>query len=360
MSDVKINGVPGAASMTASTDRPLLEVQGISKSFAVRGGRRRSSGHLRAVDDVTLSIPKGTTMGLVGESGSGKSTFARLVTRLIEPSSGTVKLDGLELTNLSSSELRRVRRRMQFVFQDPYSSMDPRSNLLDSVGEPLRTHEKLRGRELRDRVIEAASHVGITASQLGRLPREISGGQLQRLAIARALSVNPDLVIFDEAVSSLDVSTQAQVINLILKLQREAGATYLFIAHDLAVVRCVSDSIAVMYVGRVVEMGDAGAVYSSPKHPYTAALLSSVPVPDPRRRSAPGRILLEGDVPNPLDLPKGCRFNTRCPHAMDVCRSVDPPAFTAADGVTVHCHLHTEGPRLQGESVLRLRAGSPA
>jgi oligopeptide transport system ATP-binding protein len=275
---------------------------------------------------------------------------------LVDPTTGTVTLDGIDLTQLKHRELRRVRRRMQFVFQDPYSSMDPRSTVLDSVGEPLRTHDRLRGSQLRDRVVELAARVGITRAQLDLYPRELSGGQLQRLCIARAISVHPQLLVCDEAVSSLDVSTRAQVINLLRRLQDEFEMTYLFIAHDLAVVRTMSTSIAVMYVGRLIETGPADVVYSEPKHPYTESLLSAVPVPDPNARAYRDRIILSGDAPNPLNPPSGCRFHTRCPYVMDLCREVDPPAYEAGDGTTVHCHLHTAGPQLHGESVLHLRA----
>jgi oligopeptide/dipeptide ABC transporter ATP-binding protein len=330
----------------------LLDARHLSKVFSIHGSRKG----LRAVDDVSISIDRGTTLGLVGESGSGKSTLARLATRLVDPTTGTVTLDGIDLTQLKHRELRRVRRRMQFVFQDPYSSMDPRSTVLDSVGEPLRTHDRLKGSQLRDRVVELAARVGITRPQLDLYPRELSGGQLQRLCIARAISVHPQLLVCDEAVSSLDVSTRAQVINLLRRLQDEFEMTYLFIAHDLAVVRTMSTSIAVMYVGRLIETGPADVVYSEPKHPYTESLLSAVPVPDPNARAYRDRIILSGDAPNPLNPPSGCRFHTRCPYVMDLCREVDPPAYEAGDGTTVHCHLHTAGPQLHGESVLHLRA----
>jgi oligopeptide transport system ATP-binding protein len=330
----------------------LLEVRGLTKHFPVRSGvLRRTVGHVRAVDGIDLDLDRGQTLGLVGESGSGKSTTARLVTRLIEPTDGEVRFDGTDVLGLNGGELRAMRRRVQMVFQDPYASLSPRLTVARIVGEPLQVHHLASGADLTARVVDLLDAVGIDAGALDRYPHEFSGGQRQRLAVARALAVEPDLVVCDEPVSALDVSIQSQVVNLLADLQAERDLAYLFISHDLSVVRHISDRIAVMYLGRVVEEGPAGAVHDQPRHPYTEALVSAVPVPNPVQQRARRRIVLQGDVPSPLDPPAGCHFHPRCPHAMDVCRSVDPPAFTLPDGGRVHCHLHTEGPRLAGAPV---------
>jgi oligopeptide/dipeptide ABC transporter ATP-binding protein len=335
----------------------LLDVRGLTKWFPVRSGvLRRTVGHVRAVDGVDLTVDRGQTLGLVGESGSGKSTTARLITRLIEPTEGEVVFDGTDLLGLRASELRSARRRIQIVFQDPYASLSPRLTVAQIVGEPLTVHRLASGADLTARVVDLLDAVGLDDSCLDRYPHEFSGGQRQRLAIARALALEPDLLVCDEPVSALDVSIQSQVVNLLADLQEERGLAYLFISHDLSVVRHVSDRVAVMYLGRVVEEGPAGAVHDTPTHPYTEALVSAVPVPNPTRQRARRRIVLEGDVPSPLDPPSGCRFHPRCPHAMDVCRDVDPPAFDLPDGGRVHCHLHTEGPRLAGAPIRDLDA----
>jgi peptide/nickel transport system ATP-binding protein len=336
---------------------PLLVVKGLSKEFPLRSGLlQRVSGSVKAVDVVDFVVHPGTTLGLVGESGSGKSTLARLVTRLIEPTAGTVELDGTDITALRGPKLRRERPGMQMVFQDPYSSLDPRQNILEIVGEPLRIHTGLTRSERQERVVELLTQVGIGRHVLGRQPHEFSGGQRQRLAIARALALEPGLLVCDEPVSALDVSTQSQVINLLSDLQDRLGLAYLFIAHDLSVVRHLSDRIAVMYLGKIVEEGDANEVYVRPTHPYTAALLSAIPVPDPRRERTLPRIVLRGEVDTGQSNESGCRFRQRCPFAMDICASVDPEPFTTPNGTVVRCHLHTEGPRLAGESVAGLAA----
>ena len=338
------------------TTETLLSVRGLEKHFPVRSGvLRRVIGHVRAVDGVDLEIQAGQTLGLVGESGSGKSTTARLVTRLIEPTRGQVVFAGADLASLSGAELRTARRRVQMVFQDPYASLSPRFTVAQIVSEPLQVH-KLEGDDLTTRVVELLDQVGLDASVVDRYPHEFSGGQRQRIAVARALALRPDLVVCDEPVSALDVSVQSQVINLLADLQAEQGLAYLFISHDLSVVRHVSDRIAVMYLGRVVEEGPAAAVHDAPTHPYTEALVSAVPVPNPTRQRARRRIVLQGDVPSPLHPPAGCHFHPRCPHVLDICRTVDPPAFTLPDGGRVHCHLHTEGPRLAGAPVRALEA----
>jgi peptide/nickel transport system ATP-binding protein len=343
-------------SPAASLGEPLLVVKNLSKQFPLRNGLlQRVTGSVNAVDGVDLAIAPGTTLGLVGESGSGKSTLARLVTRLIEPSSGHVELDGTDITALRGPKLRRERQEMQMVFQDPYSSLDPRQSILEVVGEPLRIHTQLDRAARQQRVIELLDQVGIGPHVLGRQPHEFSGGQRQRIAIARALALEPGLLVCDEPVSALDVSTQSQVINLLSELQDRLGLAYLFIAHDLSVVRHLSDRIAVMYLGKIIEEGDANEVYVRPTHPYTAALLSAIPVPDPGRERARSRIVLTGEVEMGQGATTGCRFRQRCPFAMEICASVDPEPFVTPSGTTVRCHLHTDGPRLAGATVTDLQ-----
>jgi oligopeptide/dipeptide ABC transporter ATP-binding protein len=353
--------VLGAAHAAASTatayqpkaaTEPLLDARGLVKHFPIDGGLlRRARGRLRAVDGVYFAITPGETLGLVGESGSGKSTVARLVLGLLPATAGTVMMDGEDVLQLKGAALRRARRHMQIVFQDPYTSLDPRATIGDSVGEPLEIHEHLKGRERDQKVAELLGLVGLGGHVLRRYPHEFSGGQRQRIAVARALALNPRLLVCDEPVSSLDVSTQSQVINLLSDLQGSLGLTYLFIAHDLSVVRHISDRIAVMYLGRIVEVGPAEEVARRPRHPYTEALVSAIPVPDPQVQRTRKRIVLQGDIPSPAAPPPGCRFHTRCAYAMDVCRVEDPPAYEAGGGITVHCHLHTSGPTLAGAPV---------
>ena len=345
--------------LSPSTADTLVEARGLTKHFPIRKGiLRRIHAYARAVDGVSFEIVPGQTLGLVGESGSGKSTLGRCVLRLLKIDDGELRIAGQDITKVSRRQLRVVRRNAQMIFQDPYSSFDPRSTVGSSITEPLRAHEHMNRRERDDRAAELVSLVGLGRPHLERYPYQFSGGQLQRLAIARALAINPQLVVCDEPVSSLDVSTQAQVINLMRRLQDELGVAYLFIAHDLSVVRHVSNDIAVMYLGRIVEQGPAEAVYSTPKHPYTEALLSAVPVPDPVVQRSRQRIVLTGDVPSPVDPPAGCRFHTRCPFVMDVCGTVDLEATLTPDGTTVYCHLHTTGPTLAGATVRSLRVPS--
>lgn len=338
---------------------PLVRGEGVVKHFPIRRGiLRRVVGQVRAVDGVSLSIPPGKTLGLVGESGSGKSTLGRVLIRLIDPTAGTIVFDGQDISDLSIGKVRPLRREMQMVFQDPYSSFDPLATVGDGLLEPLNTHSGLSKSEKTALVAEMLETVRLEPDHRYRYPREFSGGQLQRIAIARALILKPKLLVLDEPVSALDVSIQADVINLLADLQPEFGLSYLFIAHDLAVVRHVSDRIAVMYLGRIVEEGPAEEVYERPKHPYTEALLSAIPVPQPKRQRSRARIVLEGDIPSPAAPPPGCRFHTRCAYAMEICRSVDPAAYKSADGTTVYCHLHTEGPLLAGETIVGLSARS--
>jgi oligopeptide/dipeptide ABC transporter ATP-binding protein len=332
---------------------PLLEGRGIVKHFPIRRGvLRRTVGHVRAVDGVDLAVAPGTTVGLVGESGSGKSTLGRVLLRLLDPTAGTITFDGRDITKVTERQMRGVRRGVQVVFQDPFSSFDPLATIADSLAEPMRNYLDLDKGARQDRVAELLHTVRLDPQHRNRYPREFSGGQLQRVAIARALALSPKLLVLDEPVSSLDVSIQADVINLLDDLQRDLGLAYLFIAHDLALVRHVSDEIAVMYLGQIVEHGPAAEVYERPKHPYTEALLSAIPVADPVVQRGRERIVLQGDVPSPAAPPPGCRFHTRCRYAFEPCRNVEPPAFVTADGTTVTCHLHTDGPELGGVTVL--------
>jgi oligopeptide/dipeptide ABC transporter ATP-binding protein len=339
----------------------ILELHEVRKTFPVdKGLFGQAARHVTAVDGVTLTLRPGRTLGLVGESGSGKSTLGRLALRLESPTGGRVVFDGQDITALRGAALRPLRRQMQVVFQDPYSSLDPMATVGSSVAEPLRTHRATGRSSREDRVAELLQMVGLQPSHGLRYPQELSGGQLQRVAIARALACHPQLLVLDEPVSALDVSTQADVINLLTDLQRDQHVAYLFIAHDLAVVRHVSHDIAVMYLGRVVEYGPAEEVYTHPRHPYTQALLSAIPMADPGVQRARERIVLHGEIPSPASPPAGCRFHTRCAHVMDICRSVDPDGFSGPAGVTAYCHLHARGPKLAGRSVVDLPMPRPS
>ncbi len=356
---------PAASPGGAGDALPLLAAEHLRVTFRVSQGPFRRSLRLRAVDDVNLTVAAGETLGLVGESGSGKSTTGRALLRLIEPDEGSsIRFEGTDITHLRQRRLRPLRRHLQMVFQDPYSSLDPSSVVADSIGEPLEVHDGVRGRERDERVAELLEHVGLRRHHLERYPYEFSGGQRQRIAIARAIALNPKLVVLDEAVSALDVSTQNQIINLLEDLRAEFDIAYLFIAHDLSVVRHISDRVAVMYLGHVVEEGPTARVYERPGHPYTEALLSAVPVPDPVTQRGRRRILLPGDLPDPTDPPPGCVFHTRCAYVMEVCRTEIPPTVPMAGGGEAACHLHTSGPRLGGASVTDLplpeRRASPA
>ena len=317
----------------------LLEVTDLVKHYAVRGGvLRRRIGTVHAVDGVSFSLSTGETLGLVGESGCGKSTVARSVLRLIEPSGGTIRLDGTDITRLGKTALRPHRRSMQIVFQDPFASLNPRMTAGDIVGEPLDVHGLATGQQKRDRVAELFEQVGLRPDQMKNYPHQFSGGQRQRICIARALSLGPKLIVCDEPVSALDVSIQAQVINLLIDLQRRHGFSYLFIAHDLAVVAHISHRVAVMYLGRIVEIAEKRELFTNPRHPYTQALLASVPVADPKaKRLAP---LIDGDVPSPINPPSGCAFHTRCRHVMDRCRVERPVLAEAGTQHQVACWLN--------------------
>ena len=333
-------------------DVPLLQIENLTVDFPV--GRKPLFGQqaqLRAVDRVSLEMTDHQTLGVVGESGSGKTTLARSIVGLNEVSGGSIRFHGEELTDVSSSRLKELRSSMQMVFQDPYSSLDPSWRVEDIVGEPLTVHERgLSKSQRRDRVLEAIRRVGLEHYHLERYPHEFSGGQRQRVAIARAIVVRPSFILFDEAVSSLDVSIRSAIINLIREIQNDLGTAYFFIAHDLALVRHISDRIAVMYLGNVVEEGPAKRVYEQPAHPYTEALLSAVT--NVHAKQIRERIVLTGEIPSPLNPPGGCRFHTRCPYVMDVCRTVEPEPHSAEGGGAAACHLHTEGPKLGGHTVL--------
>jgi peptide/nickel transport system ATP-binding protein len=327
---------------TPPSSEPLISVQGLSVEYAIGGngfwGRSRDS--LRAVEDVSFEIPRGETLGLVGESGSGKTTTGRAVLRKVPLAAGRIVFDGEDITELHGEKLRRYRKRMQLVFQDPYASLNPRKRVFEIVAEPLLVHGVVnRIRDAEPQVRDLLALVGLPPDVLFRYPHAFSGGQRQRIGIARALSLHPDFIVADEPVSALDVSIRAQVVNLLQDLQEQLGLTYLFIAHDLSVVRHISHRIAVMYAGKLVELGLPDQIYDDPKHPYTRALLSAVPVPDPAVEKTRRRIVLSGSVPNLADPPSGCRFHTRCPIAVDRCREEEPPLTQRAPGHQAACWL---------------------
>jgi len=333
-----VNGGASPASPAAQSSpaEPLLRVEGLAKHFPVRRGLfGRATASVRAVDGVSLTIARGETLGLVGESGSGKTTTGRLILRLIPPTAGRVVFDGRSVFDLAPGEMRALRRHMQIVFQDPYSSLNPRMRVGEAIAEPILVHRLATKREAPDRVASLLSRVGLSPDHAARYPHEFSGGQRQRVGIARALSLGPALLVCDEPVSALDVSVQAQILNLLTDLQRDLGLTYLFIAHDLSVVRHISDRVAVMYLGRIVEEAPTEALFVSPLHPYTKALLSAIPAPDPKTRRS--RIVLPGEPPSPSAPPSGCPFHPRCPEAIAECRSEVPVLREVGPGHRVAC-----------------------
>ena len=324
--------------MAEAAPPPVLEVEGLSKHFPVRKGLlRRTVGHVYAVDEVSFTIGAGETLGLVGESGCGKTTVGRTIMRLIEPTAGAIRLDGHDVTRLGKTEMRPFRRQIQIIFQDPFSSLNPRKRAGDIVGEPLKVHGVLAAKARRERVAELFERVGLRKAQMDNFPHQFSGGQRQRIGVARALALNPRLIIGDEPVSALDVSIQAQVINLLMDLQRELQLSYLFISHNLAVVEHIAHRVAVMYLGRIVEYTDKTTLFTRPLHPYTEALLAAVPVPDPAIKRA--KRVVQGDVPSPLKPPPGCHFHTRCPYAEARCRQEVPALREVEPGHHVACHL---------------------
>ncbi|MZQ75339.1 MAG: dipeptide ABC transporter ATP-binding protein [Peptoclostridium sp.] len=324
----------------SNESKNLLEVRGLKKYFPVKQGFLGSkTSYVQAVDDVTFSIKKGETLGLVGESGCGKSTTGRTIIRLYEPTAGQIIFDGQDISKFSQKQLLPYRKRIQMIFQDPYASLNSRMTVGDIIGEPLDIHGIAKGRERIERIHNLLETVGLSGDHANRYPHEFSGGQRQRVGIARALAVEPDFIIADEPISALDVSIQAQVVNMLEDLQERMGLTYLFIAHDLSMVKHISDRIGVMYLGKLVEIAGSDELYYKPQHPYTQALLSAVPIADPETAKKSSRIILEGDVPSPLNPPSGCRFRTRCRYAMDICKEVEPLLKDVGAGHCVACHL---------------------
>ncbi len=331
----------------------LLSVQGLVKHFPIKRGViiSKTVGQVRAVDDVSFEIRRGETLALVGESGCGKSTTGRLILKLMEPSGGSISFKGQEIAGLKPDEMRQMRRHLQIIFQDPYASLNPRMTIQDILLEPMQVHGIGTPAEREEKVRELLQVVGLLPEHARRYPHQFSGGQRQRIGIARALTVQPDLIVCDEPVSALDVSIQAQVVNLLQNLQQRFGLSYLFIAHDLAVVKHISDRVAVMYLGKLVEIADKDTLYASPRHPYTQALLSAIPRPDPHAER--DRMILAGDVPSAMKPPPGCRFHTRCPHVQERCRTEEPLLREAAPGQRVACHFFESIPQRAGVAAAR-------
>jgi len=332
----------GTNGVATNPDGSLLDVQNLVMHFPLTKGIiiQRKVGAVQAVDGVSFSVKRGETLGLVGESGCGKSTTGRAILQLYKPTSGQVMFHGRDLTTLDGGDMRKMRRYLQMIFQDPYASLNPRMTVGNIIAEPMQIHNLVAKNERNDRVQELLETVGLNPYFANRYPHEFSGGQRQRIGVARALAANPEFIVADEPVSALDVSIQAQIVNLLEDLQQQFGLTYLFIAHDLSVIRHISDRVAVMYLGKMVELADRDELYDNPLHPYTKALLSAVPIPDPVIEKKRERIILTGDVPSPINPPSGCHFHTRCPYVMDVCK-VDEPAFAAqGSGHYVACHLY--------------------
>jgi oligopeptide/dipeptide ABC transporter ATP-binding protein len=317
----------------------LVAIRDLKVHFPIRRSLFGSAGAIKAVDGVSLDIAPGETLGLVGESGCGKSTLGNAILRIVAPSGGTIAFRGRDLAGLDRAGLRAARRHIQMIFQDPYSAVDPKRTIGDSIGEPLLVHGLARGAGLRQRVVELLGRVGLRPEHIDRYPHQFSGGQRQRIVIARALALDPDLIVCDEPVSALDVSVRGQILNLLLELQSQSGTAYLFISHDLSVVRHLSDRIAVMYLGKIVELAPRDALFAAPQHPYTRALISAIPVPDPQAQAQRRRILLSGEVPSPAKPPPGCAFETRCPLAEPRCRAESPALVRKAAGAFVACHL---------------------
>lgn len=333
---------PTTAERASTEENPLLDVKNLVMHFPLTQGIifQRKVGAVQAVDDISFSVKRGETLGLVGESGCGKSTTGRAILQLYKPTSGHVIFKDKDLTTLDSGEMRGMRRNIQMVFQDPYASLNPRMTVGNIISEPMQIHKLVNKNERTQRVQELLQTVGLNPYFANRYPHEFSGGQRQRVGIARALAANPDFIVCDEPVSALDVSIQAQVVNLLEDLQDQFGLTYLFIAHDLSVVRHISDRVAVMYLGKIVELAERDDLYDDPLHPYTKALLSAVPIPDPVIEKRRERIILTGDVPSPINPPSGCRFHTRCPYVMEVCKQIDPIVADQGNGHYVACHLY--------------------
>jgi oligopeptide/dipeptide ABC transporter ATP-binding protein len=334
-----------AVERPATQRQPLVKLEGIKKFFPITRGIvfQKHIGDVHAVDDVDLEIYPGETLGLVGETGCGKSTLARVVMRLYKPTDGKLYFNGEDITGLKGKDLRELRRNLQMIFQDPFASLDPRKTVGSIISEPFRIHKTVKKDRIKPEVQELMELVGLNPEHFNRYPHAFSGGQRQRIGVARALALRPKLIVCDEPVSALDVSIQAQIINLLEDLQEELNLTYLFIAHDLSIVKHVSDRVAVMYLGRIVEMAPGEELYLNPKHPYTGALLSAVPIPDPKLASQKKRIILEGDVPSPIDPPSGCRFHPRCPRAQfPTCRDEDPPLVPFHEGQVAACHFPLE------------------
>ena len=326
---------------TLVASKTLVDVRDLKMYFPVTRGIvfQRVVGNVRAVDGISFSIERGQTMGLVGESGSGKTTIGRTIVRLYKPTAGQILFDNKDLATLGGEELRHIRQRVQMIFQDPYASLNPRYTIGSLIAEPMHIFKVASRAEIRERTEELLRVVGLRSEYIDRYPHEFSGGQRQRIAVARALSINPEFVIADEPVSALDVSIRAQVLNLLQRLQRQFNLTYLFVSHDLSVVRHVADRIAVMYLGKIVELSDRDELYAAPKHPYTKALLSAVPIPDPQIEKRRQRIILSGDLPSPINIPSGCRFHTRCPMAQNICREIEP-VFEAKEGREHYAACH--------------------